>query len=129
MRNLLGDLWNNYSEFVLAMTSLYITPETALTGSPYVLIYMRGLNFRNTYIQASNVPSGTVPLIYRQINGTSGLRFNAGEKETRCIPFIKQEANVKLEFDIYDYTTTLPLVNSTNPLPTFGFQFIIMPLK
>lgn len=129
MRNVLGDLWNKYKLFSLVFNAIAIDPEIALVGNPYMLIYMRGLNFRNTYIQASNVPSGTVPLLFRTISGTTGL-FTSNDRDSRNFPFIKQEANVKLEFDIYNYITTLPLEDANNaPMPTFCFQFAIMPLE
>ena len=132
MRNLLGDWWDKYNEFVLVLQGWFADPETALSSNPYVLMYMRGLNFRNTYIQANNVPSGTVPMIFWQINATTGIN-TTGDKETRAFPFIKQEANVKLEFDVYDYLTNAPLENYTlgvaNPMPSMAFQFLIMPLK
>lgn len=129
MRNVLGDLWNKYKLFSLVLNAVAIDPETALVGNPYMLIYMRGLNFRNTYIQASNVPSGTVPLIYWQINGTTGL-FTQNDRDSRNFPFVKQEANVKLEFDVYNYITTLPYEDANNaPMPTFVFTFAVMPLE
>ena len=129
MRNVLGDLWNKYNLFSLVLNAIAIDPEIALVGNPTMLIYMRGLNFRNTYIQASNVPSGTVPLIYWGINGTTGL-FTANDRDSRNFPFVKQETIVKLEFDVYNYITTLPLEDANNaPMPTFCLQFAVMPLK
>lgn len=132
MRNILGDWWNKYTDFAIALQTWVADPEIAFSSNPYMLIYMRGLNFRNTYIQASNVPSGTVPMIFWQINASTGI-FTSGDKDTRVFPFIKQEANVKLEFDIYDYVTNAPLENSNLgvpvPMPHFVFQFLIMPLK
>lgn len=129
MRNVLGDLWNKYKLFSLVLNAISIDPEIALVGNPNMLIYMRGLNFRNTYLQASNVPSGTVPLIFWTFNGTTGL-FTSNDRDSRNFPFIKQEANVKLEFDVYNYITTLPYEDANNaPMPTFVFQFAIMPLE
>lgn len=132
MRNLLGDWWNTYTDFALVLQGFFADPEINFSTNPYMLIYMRGLNFRNTYTQASNVPSGTVPMIFWQINASTGIA-TIGDKDSRCFPFIKQEANVKLEFDMYDYVTNAPLENSNLgvpvPMPTFAFQFLIMPLK
>lgn len=128
MRTVLGYMWEKYKLFSLILNSVVIDPETPLVGSPTMLIYMRGLNFRNTYIQASNVPSGTVPLIYWQINGTNGLT-TSNDRDSRNFPFVKQEAFVKLEFDVYNYMTTLPYEDAGNAnMPTFLFNFAVMPL-
>lgn len=130
MRNLLGNWWEKYNEFALVLTSINIISEIPLTGTSFLLLYMRGLNFRNTYNQPANVPSGTVPLIFWAI--TTGLS-NIQDKETRSFPFIKREANVKLEFDVYNYFNNQPLENYNAgvpiPMPTFAFNFLIMPLK
>lgn len=133
MRNLLGDWWNKYNEFALVLQGYFAYPEQLMSATgPYVLLYMRGLNFRNTYIQASNVPSGTVPMIFWQINQATGIA-TISDKDTRVFPFIKQEANVKLEFDVYDYMTNAPMetnnLGTPTPMPTFAFQFLIMPLN
>lgn len=130
MRNLLGNLWETHKQFALILSSImiYIDPDTPLVTGVRMLIYMRGLNFRNTYTQASNVPSGTVPLIYWPISATTGL-VTPNDRDSRTFPFIKQEANVKLEFDVYDYITTLPYVDANNaPMPTFVMKFVVMPL-
>ena len=129
MRNVLGDMWNKYERFAIFLVNIFIRPEITLTGTPYPLIYMRGLNFRNTFIHSSNVPTGYVPLLFYPISASGGYSSSV-DRETRCFPFVKSEAFVQLSFDIYNYITTLPYEDAGGiALPHFSFDFLIMPIS
>lgn len=130
MRNLLGYQWERYTHFALALEGWAFYDNTGYTSGGITQLYMRGLNFRNTYLQRRDVPSGTMNLIFW--NATS--LFSTGDKDSRVFPFVKQEANVKLEFDVYNYLTNAPkevydVFFVSQPLPNFLFNFLIMPLK
>lgn len=131
MRNLLGYQWERYTHFALVLEGWTFYNEPGYSSGGNTQLYMRGLNFRNTYLQRRNVPSGTVNLIFWSANNL----YSTGDKESRSFPFVKQEANVKLEFEVYDYVTNAPKVVRdpasfiSQPMPNFLFNFLIMPLK
>jgi hypothetical protein len=133
MKTLLGHQWERYDRFVLAAEGFNLfAPVGVFYQNRTFQFYMRGLNFRNTYLQRNDSPSGSVMVSFWNF-GTAA--FDSGDKDSRVFPFVKQDANVKLEFDVYDYLRNVPLesnaVNTSTPLPlpNFLFNFLIMPLQ
>lgn len=129
MKTLLGDWWDKYDTFTLIFTRYDAIPQIPMGGGLPTVIYVSGLNFRNSYLQPGKTGSGKVPIYFNLLTQTDGAS-NAGDKNERKLAFKKGNANVKLEFELYNLQTLQrvdPLVAGI-PLPSFYFQMLVAPL-
>ena len=103
-RTLLGKYWDTNKLFGINQTISQINQSVSPGSTPNVLLYMSGLNFRNSYDQQSRSGTNRVPIITRQINLTGITNTNA-DHQSCMFSFMKGEENVRLYFEVYDLFT------------------------
>jgi len=131
LRTLLGAWWNKYKVFAFSFVECRANPVASMgTPNPRLLLYMSGLNFRNTYNQSSgNGATGTMVWM-RRLTGNA-MTTTQTDKDSRQLTFIKGAENVRLDFSCMDLRTNLPLtpVNAGADLPHFYFKINIYPIE
>jgi hypothetical protein len=129
MKTLLGNWWDKYDTYYLSIVGMSSLPVTNLGGGSPMVMYLSGLNFRNSYLQPGKTGAGRVP-IFIQLLTAGNYNTNFGDKNERKLTFKKGEANVKLMFELFDMATlqrTEPITAGV-PLPNFFFQMLVFPL-
>lgn len=130
MRTLLGSWWEKYKVFAFSFVECRAFPEASMgTPNPRLVLYMSGLNFRNTYYQQNANGSTRVMVWTRRLVGNA-VSTTITDKDTRQVTFVKGEANVRLDFECLELATNQPLVPfNVVDLPHFYFKINIYPIE
>lgn len=130
MKTLLGHWWDKYDTYSLIFTGFSAVNTVALGGGAAMIMYVSGLNFRNSYLQPGKTASGRVPVFFQLLPNT-GSASNFGDKNERKLAFKRGDAaTVKLEFDLYSMETLARLQTTTvgAAFPHFYFQMLVAPI-
>ena len=129
LKTLLGNWWDKYDTYSLVIVGYASYPVGSLGGGAPMVMYLSGLNFRNSYLQPGKSGAGRVPIFFQLLTAT-GYITNFGDKNERKLAFKRGETNVKLEFELYDIQTLQRLEPTTTGavMPNFLFQMLVVPL-